>query len=621
MGGCIVRVQSNRGLNNRINRLMMKSIFVIALTGLAFAPSTSRAQTLQKSFLTASELIAAGGATSSFCVEFPASSGMFFVAVAFSGSDTFVSTTTCDPSTFVSTIGGTGSNLTADLGDTADFLLNGFQNFMNVLGNVQAQLDRTEAPQERAQDGNFPDILPPVEPSQNGSGAPRGRSSDNADFVVELQLQIDLLEKELADLEEDAASAGSVDDLLAKDHPIQVERSDLGKELDKLQKDGLGEGERAQEIRDEISELTSSLQFEMDNRAQREEDLQTEIKHLKDEIRQKQQLINDLQKTSDVRTLPGVSPSGNPSAHETALAYRTDSNAVSPTIFTPLLTQSNTQGFLLDLDAMLRRRTPGQAVQGPWNFWLQGSVTLFDDDQAADRDGQFWQFLGGGSYRINDRFTVGGLVTYNHGNVTSNAIASSLNSNFAGIGAFARTNVHDGLMLDTVINYQHGWNDINIAGATGSFDSDSIDIAAGLSKRFHFKPDWWLEPNLSLSYSNIHRSAYTDSTGAAVASSNIEQGRFTFGPKIGHIFAPASGSLSRGEIYLGLNGVVDFISNGDASVGNGLVANDPGSGVQVSSGLNLTFENGWDASASATYMNIGTLDSFTASLNLRIPLN
>ncbi|MCR9138813.1 MAG: autotransporter outer membrane beta-barrel domain-containing protein [Alphaproteobacteria bacterium] len=288
----------------------------------------------------------------------------------------------------------------------------------------------------------------------------------------------------------------------------------------------------------------------------------------------------------------------------------------------PLLSESNTQGFLLDLDALLRGGERTSSTQhSPWNFWLQGSLTVFDDDQAADRDGQFLQFIGGTSYRVNPRLTVGGLVTYNNGSTTSNALASSLSSNFLGAGLFARVDVYEGVLLDTVINYQHGWNDVTISGASGDFGSDSIDIAAGLSKRVYFRPDWWLEPNASLSYSNIRRSAYTNSSGAAIASSNVEQGRFTFGPKIGHIFAPASGPLTQGEVFVGLNAIVDFISNGDSNVGNGLVANDPDSGVQVSGGLNMTFDNGWDASASGTYMSVGTLDSFTASINLRIPLN
>lgn len=585
-------------------------------------PQQAQAQTIQPSVLTADQLIAAGGATSSFCVEFPASSGMFFVAVAFSGSDTFVSTTPCDPATFVSTLGGVGSGLANDLGDTADFLLNGFQNFQNVLGAVQAHLDKTVTPEQPADDINFPDIPPAVEPPPAKKKAAPKLSPEDAAKVEALENEIAELKAEIAELEESAdAALKRVDEVLAGNTPRHREIAELEKQLDDLRKNG-GESDPAvAQITRRLNDLRTYLEVEIDQSNELYDIDQQFIEEAQDKIDEKQRQIEEIRGEDDFAVIPGSGPGATGVPSDGALAYQSPDAGRASHVLTPLLTQTNTQGFLLDLDALFRRDPNGISKRSPWNFWLQGSLTVFDDDQAADRDGQFLQFIGGGSYRVNDRFTVGGLVTYNNGNVTSNALSSGLNSNFAGVGLFARANLYEGILLDTVVNYQHGWNDITIAGASGDFGSDSIDIAAGLSKRYYFQPDWWLEPNAAISYSNIHRSAYTDSSGAAVASSNVEQGRFTFGPKIGHIFSPASGPVTQGEVFLGLNGIVDFISNGDSNVGNGLVASYPGNGVQVSGGLNMSFDNGWDATASGAYMSIGTLDSFTASVNLRIPLN
>lgn len=636
MGGCIVSVWIKPGLIDRLKRPVMTSCFVFALAGFVLAPNATRAQTLQQSFLTAGQLIAAGGATSSSCVEFPASSGMFFVAVAFSGSDTFVSTTPCDPATFVSTVGGTGSGLAADLGNTEDFLLNGFQNFQNVLGAVQAHLDKTVVPGDGV-DGDFPDLQPGQvdDPALQNDGQPVG-IFDKAKRIVALKEEIAALEQKLqavkrANEEDEAERREFIQD---NNHPLKVKIRDLQAEVNRRINEDIGNDDhttpehfRAEDrlrdtdpefakLYDALEDLFVERRIFLDRETDEDivRDLQVEINTKKNELNR---LLGGEQANSKYR--PAGTTFGP--SEQTELAYRKATKTPVNSALTPLLSQSNTQGFLLDLDALFRGDQSDGSTRSPWDFWLQGSLTVFDDNQAADRDGQFLQFIGGTSYRVNPRLTVGGLVTYNNGSTTSNALASSLSSNFLGAGLFARVDVYEGVLLDTVINYQHGWNEVTISGASGEFGSDSIDIAAGLSRRYYFQPDWWLEPNASLSYSNIRRSAYTNSSGAAIASSNVEQGRFTFGPKIGHIFAPASGPLTQGEVFVGLNGIVDFISNGDSAVGNGLVANDPGSGVQVSGGLNMTFDNGWDASASGTYMSVGTLDSFTASINLRIPLN
>lgn len=619
------------------SKLAEWAIIVPVVSALFTIAPTAQAQSLQTSFLTAAQLIASGGASGSSCVEFPASSGMFFVAVSFTGSDTFVSTTACDPATFVSSIGGTGSGLAGDLDNTADFLLNGFQNFENVLGAVQAHLDKSVVPDEGGIDGGFPDLQPgQVDDEGSGNRNPPVGVFDKAIRIKELQAEIAELEQELKDLKK--ANAADEEDRQAflrnRNHPLNVKIRELSNQVNQRINDSLGNedhntlehiraGDRLRETDPEFRKLYNSLDAleiertvlldtTLDNQLVR--DMENKIQARKDEL---ERLLNPQQANSTSQSDGSLDSASTNSA----LAYQVPIADHGQNVLIPLQTQSNTQGFLLDLDALFRRDQTEKSRQSPWNFWLQGSLTVFDDNQAADRDGQYLQLIGGTSYRINERYTVGGLLTYNNGNVNSNALSSGLNSNFVGAGLFARANILEGIQLDTLLNYQHGWNDITIAGASGDFGSDSINVAASLSKRFYFRPDWWLEPNAGISYSNVHRSTYTDSAGTTVSGSNVEQGRFTFGPKIGHIFAPTSGALSQGEVFVGLNGVVDFLSNGDSSVGNGLVASYPGSGIQVSGGLNLTFDNGWNASASGSYMSVGTLDSYTTSVKLTIPLN
>jgi outer membrane autotransporter protein len=600
-------------------RFTKKSIFSGALAGTVLMLGPAQAQTLQQSFLSASQLIASGGATGSFCTEFPSGSGTFLVAVAFTGSDTFVSTTGCDPNTFTSTIGSAGSGLASDFRNIADFLLNGFQNIDDVRGAVQAHLDQTAAP---GAPGNFPDLQNGAigdEPPANENNA-QPTSPQESKEIRQLRDEIAELERQADELEdENFKRLKDIDDLSDnKDHPTNVKIRELEQRVNQIKASDAGHAG----LLKELENARTFREVDIDQQNELYDADQADIDDLERNIREKQDRLNKLLNQDKVSSLSGPRTILGQAKTVNAMAKGSAGNGPRSTVLTPLFSQSNRQGFLLDLDALFRHgQAAGTMRPSPWDFWLQGAVTLFDDDQAADRDGQFLQLIAGSSYRVNKRFILGGLLTYNNGNVTSNALNSVLNSDFVGVGLFSRTDIYEGVQFDTVFNYQRGWNDISIAGNTGDFSTDSYNIAASLSKRHYYRPGWWLEPNVSISYSNLHRSAYTDSSGTAVPGSNVEQGRVTFGPVVGHVFAPGYDNIDQGEIFAGINGIYDFISNGDSSVGNGVVASYPSGGVQIIGGLNIVFDNGWNASTSMSYSSQGTLDSYSASLKLRIPLN
>ncbi len=257
----------------------------------------------------------------------------------------------------------------------------------------------------------------------------------------------------------------------------------------------------------------------------------------------------------------------------------------------------------------------------PFDVWFAGDVTTFDDDQAADRDGTIVTLKGGVTHRLTDRLQVGGNLTYKSGDVKSNTLNSDLDSDFLGFGLFSRFNLYQGLFLDTAFNYEHGWNDISIGAATGDFDSDAVSLGARLHKRFALPGGWWIGPNLSLTWSQIDREAYTDSTGTRVPGGTTEQTRLTLGPQAGYFFRPEDSRIVMGEVTARLDGVFDLDSNGDAAVGGGVVAKDPDDGVRLEAGLNLLFDNGMTGSAGLSYTGLDSLDSYSATLGLTVPLD
>lgn len=266
----------------------------------------------------------------------------------------------------------------------------------------------------------------------------------------------------------------------------------------------------------------------------------------------------------------------------------------------------------------------GDVLQDPlrgWNIWLNGSATAFDDSQAAGRQGRQFQVSGGAAYQLTKAVAVGGQITYKHGSSESALLASELEGNFVGGGLFARLDVYKGFLVDVAANYEHGFNNLSLPGDSGDYRSDSLNVGVRVAKRFALPRNWWVEPNAGVTYSTFTNEDYATRNGVPVPSARSEQGRILFGPKLGYAFKPQDSRIDRGQIFAGINGIIDFISSDAAGVGNGVVAQDPANGVQVSTGFNLTFANGWSSSAALSYTGLDTLDSFTGSLGLQIPFN
>lgn len=371
----------------------------------------------------------------------------------------------------------------------------------------------------------------------------------------------------------------------------------------------------------------------LDRHAQRVDKLRLKVRHTLQ--RQNSRRRSSRNRAKPARNVASVSkPHHAVADHETSGVQSYASQTRSPEA--PFMAVSkkgdNGASFFIDVDEALRRRTNFNnrfaAVQGAasmndplarWTIDITGDFTHFKDSAATDRKGLMFTLQGRAAYQLTKRIVVGGHVTYKNGDVDSRFNQSELHAGYIGTGLFARSDIYNGLLLDAAINYEHGFNNFNLAGDVSDFGSDAFNVGARLTKRFDFVHGYWVEPNLALSYSNSRNASFTSSSGIVAPGTTFEQGRVAFGPRIGRTFRIEDNHIAGGEAYIGMNGLFDFISEADASLGNGAIASDPTNGFQLNGGFGLTWANGWHSSASASFVHLDTLNNIGGSLNISIP--
>jgi len=266
--------------------------------------------------------------------------------------------------------------------------------------------------------------------------------------------------------------------------------------------------------------------------------------------------------------------------------------------------------------------TPQETAPPPWNLWLQGEGTWFEDaDAGAERSGAIFTLTAGASYLIDDGVTAGGFLRYKRGSLESNALGSDVDAGFFGGGLFVDVQLPEQFRFGALAAYDRGDSDITIAGATGNFDVDAFSVGGRLSRRY-FPGPWWIEPAVSLSYASFERSAYTNSAGTRVAGSTLDQARLKFGPEFGRTFWRPDDDLPRVEVKSHLSGVYDFVSAGDFALAGGAVGSTPEIGVNVGGSVGLLFAGGVKASANFDYIALdGNFSAVSGGARVSIPLN
>ena len=320
-------------------------------------------------------------------------------------------------------------------------------------------------------------------------------------------------------------------------------------------------------------------------------------------------------------------------------ASRTPGDRLSRPGFTFGSTTANKGfNFSFDLNAMMRARTGAaeasaaslgiheagladgaSPVPPRFNVWASGRYVDFDDDSSnADRSGDLWWVMSGVSYRVNERITVGAFGRVKTGEVESRALNSALESDFFGGGAFAALNVPGGARVMLGGLYEHGDNDIVIESARGTFNTDEWSLEGRVDRRFTHGRHW-IEPQVRIRYTVVERQGFTDSVGNPIPSNDLSLGRLTFGPTIGTTIARPDGTEIKP--FARINGIWDFENEGDITLSTGAVFSSADTGLNLGSGVEMTFVNGTSVRVSGDwYTYEGSLEVWSVQGGVGAPL-
>ncbi len=257
----------------------------------------------------------------------------------------------------------------------------------------------------------------------------------------------------------------------------------------------------------------------------------------------------------------------------------------------------------------------------PVTWFVTGSVSGLDDGRAGqNRNATIWEISTGGAVQINPRTAVGIAGNYKTGEVSSAANAATLDGDYWGVSLFANHKLTSLLNLFGSVSYTHGQNDINIGGATGSFDVSVLAATTGLSGAVQLG-EVVMTPSLMASIASVDRDAYVDSTGALVPGSTTETGHVSTGASFARTFE-GSGAIETFTPSIGLFASYNFRSFEQRILASGIRAEQVGAGATLNGGVAFQFENGASAGINGSYgLFEQGVDSWSLNARLTVPLN
>ena len=256
----------------------------------------------------------------------------------------------------------------------------------------------------------------------------------------------------------------------------------------------------------------------------------------------------------------------------------------------------------------------------PWDVWVEGRFSGFSDDAGdLDRDGHVGVLYVGGDYRIIPDMIIGGLAQFDWAKDDSSVLTSKVDGNGWMIGPYLSARMHQNIYLDLRAAWGRSSNDINVAGAAGSFDTTRWLVHGGLAGNWVYNA-LRFTPSAQLDYVKESADGYTNSAGTFVPGQSVSLGRLQFGPEVGYRFQHTSDSFL--EPFAAIRGVWDF-DNPNVAIVNGIVVGPGDVWGRLEGGLNWVTAEGLYVRGSGTWDGLGASDYNGYSLQgtVNVPLN
>ncbi|MDH4983783.1 autotransporter outer membrane beta-barrel domain-containing protein [Hyphomicrobium sp. D-2] len=256
----------------------------------------------------------------------------------------------------------------------------------------------------------------------------------------------------------------------------------------------------------------------------------------------------------------------------------------------------------------------------PWDIWVEGRYSAFDDDTAnLGRSGHVGLLYVGGDYRVTENMIVGVLAQFDWAKDETGALQSKIDGNGWMIGPYMSARVHQNIYLDVRAAWGRSSNDLALAGATGAFDTSRWLVQGTLAGNWAYDA-WRITPSADLAYASENADGFTDSTGTFIAGQKVSLGRLQFGPEIGYRIRHTADAFI--EPFAAIKGVWDFDDTRAAFV-NGVVVGPGEFWGRLQGGLNVVTAGGVYVRGMASWdgMGAGDYNGYTLQGTVNVPLN
>lgn len=261
-------------------------------------------------------------------------------------------------------------------------------------------------------------------------------------------------------------------------------------------------------------------------------------------------------------------------------------------------------------------------IASPWDIWVEGRYSAFDDDTAGlDRKGHVGVLYLGGDYRVTPNMIVGVLVQLDRAKDSSDVYTSKVTGNGWLAGPYMSARIDDNVYFDLRAAWGRSSNSITHANTetSGDFDTTRWLVKGTLAGNWVLD-HWRITPSAELAYAEESADAFTNSAGTFIAGQDVSLGRLQFGPEIGYRFAHSADTFI--EPFAAIKGVWDF-DNPNAAIIDGYVVGPGEFWGRLQGGLNVATSSGGQVRSLASWDGLGTggYNGYTLQGTLNIPLN
>lgn len=251
--------------------------------------------------------------------------------------------------------------------------------------------------------------------------------------------------------------------------------------------------------------------------------------------------------------------------------------------------------------------------------WIRASYTDFSQNDGSRLEGDTIMIGAGVHREFWEDLRLGLLFSTAWSDNKSSVNNLDVDSRSYSAGVYARYFI-DGLDLSARARYGWSDSDIQVGGASGSYDSQRVNVALSATGQESINPVVWVRHTTGLSTTWSERDSYTNSANVRVGSTDVWGGRVSLGPTIGM-------TLDKTELFdviepsLGFSGAYVF-SDRDSQAGQVATSEDDYLTFAVSPALRIATHEGASFSVNAQYFGIAAdLQGWTFGGTVSIPLN